>query len=327
MPCALGVKAVLPKAAKASDNKAAAEHSETELGDSSCNESLQISSSSGSDDCGMVDAALQKGGHRNYRGENDLTLNGHHYTRLYSVNRWTGVKSLSGYCIWCSARHLDTERPHLECKKDLHMGSDLSEGHCGIANHYRFSVEQGERVAGRQAVRVRIRPLDMYRFGYVMELDRETGLLLKTETLGRGDKILEKFQFASLSYSGAGHDVQDVELVHQAQHPHPDMTANSAPGLSRAWAIKWLPRGFVATDQPMIGVSRRTFTDGLAVFSVFLEELGGDIRPGEGVARYGGTVSYTRGIQLTGQPVLVTVIGEVPLNTARMVADSIVWAP
>ena len=151
MPCALGVKAVLPKAAKASDNKAAAEHSETELGDSSCNESLQISSSSGSDDCGMVDAALQKGGHRNYRGENDLTLNGHHYTRLYSVNRWTGVKSLSGYCIWCSARHLDTERPHLECKKDLHMGSDLSEDtvlrrlQCWEEQRHRFDGEGNPR--------------------------------------------------------------------------------------------------------------------------------------------------------------------------------------
>lgn len=59
------------------------------------------------------------------------------------------------------------------------------------------------------------------------------------------------------------------------------------------------------------------------MFSVFLEMLSGDIRPGEGVVRTGGTTSYTRGMHLAGVPVLVTVIGEVPLNTARMVADSI----
>ena len=48
-----------------------------------------------------------------------------------------------------------------------------------------------------------------------------------------------------------------------------------------------------------------------------------EMRAGEGVARSGGTTSYTRGMRLSGQPVLVTVIGEVPVNTARMVADSI----
>jgi sigma-E factor negative regulatory protein RseB len=41
------------------------------------------------------------------------------------------------------------------------------------------------------------------------------------------------------------------------------------------------------------------------------------------VARNGSTISYTRGMRLPGQPLLVTVLGEVPVNTARMVADSI----
>ena len=37
----------------------------------------------------------------------------------------------------------------------------------------------------------------------------------------------------------------------------------------------------------------------------------------------GSTTSYTRGMRLGNQPVLITVIGEVPVNTARMVADSV----
>jgi sigma-E factor negative regulatory protein RseB len=90
-----------------------------------------------------------------------------------------------------------------------------------------------------------------------------------------------------------------------------------------AWELKWLPSGFMPTDSPEQSDGRRTYTDGLAVFSVFLEPLRGDIKPGEGVARQGSTTSYTRGMTLSGAPVLVTVIGEVPVNTARMVADSI----
>ena len=49
------------------------------------------------------------------------------------------------------------------------------------------------------------------------------------------------------------------------------------------------------------------------------------MRPGEGVVQRGSTLSYTRGMRLGGSPVLVTVVGEVPVNTARMVADSLRW--
>lgn len=205
----------------------------------------------------------------------------------------------------------------------LQVGADLQAGRCGVAEFYRFSVAAGELVAGRQAVQIRIEPRDMYRYGYIMELDHETGLLLKSTTVDRGDKILEKFQFASLSYapeSGAG---AESHVVHLAQHPHPGGAVAPGESVGRAWGVNWLPQGFTATDEPAADAGRRTYTDGLAVFSVFLEVLSGDIRPGEGVVRTGGTTSYTRGMHLAGQPVLVTVIGEVPLNTARMVADSI----
>jgi sigma-E factor negative regulatory protein RseB len=204
----------------------------------------------------------------------------------------------------------------------LRVGAELQAGNCGIARLYRFRVAGGELVAGRQAVQVRIEPRDMYRYGYVMELDSETGLLLKSETIGRGDKVLEKFQFASLSYGPDDTSTGAAPVTHQALHPHPEEPVKAVPG-GAPWALNWLPEGFTATDAPTPAASRRTYTDGLAVFSVFLEELSRDIRPGEGVVRNGGTTSYTRGMHLGGQPVLVTVIGEIPLNTARMVADSL----
>jgi sigma-E factor negative regulatory protein RseB len=202
----------------------------------------------------------------------------------------------------------------------LRVGSELQAGRCGVAQYYRFRVTPGELVAGRNAVQIHIEPRDMYRYGYIIELDRESGLLLKSQTLGRGDKILEKFQFASLSLTPESVIPSEPRLVHLARHPEPP-----APGdeFGPAWVVKWLPQGFTATDEPPAASGRKTYTDGLAVFSVFLEMLSGEISPGEGVVRTGGTTSYTRGMHLADQPVLVTVIGEVPLNTARMVADSI----
>jgi sigma-E factor negative regulatory protein RseB len=214
----------------------------------------------------------------------------------------------------------------LECvhpgHKLLQIGADLQAGNCGIAQFYRFSMAPGERIAGRKAVRLLIEPGDMYRYGYVMELDRETGLILKASTMGPGNAVLEQFQFANLSYVANDAGSPEVSLIHQATHPHPGEPA-TAPSSTMPWQVGWLPRGFSVTDTPADSGRRRTYTDGLAVFSVFLEELSVEIRPGEGVVHNGGTTSYTRGMRIADQPVLVTVIGEVPVNTARMVADSI----
>ena len=195
---------------------------------------------------------------------------------------------------------------------------------CGIAEQYRFIIADSERVAGRDAVRIKIEPRDMYRFGYVMALDRETGLLLKSQTISHGHETLETMQFAHLTYTDAVPPKDNVAVIHEAQHPQPE-AATTGASVARAWTVAWLPRGFVATDATLGTSGRRTYTDGLAVFSVFLENLESEMRPGEGLIRQGGTTTYTRGMRLAGQPVLVTVIGEVPVNTARLLADSVSW--
>ena len=72
----------------------------------------------------------------------------------------------------------------------------------------------------------------------------------------------------------------------------------------------WVPDGFTATEEPVGASPRKTYTDGLAAFSVFLETLDRDMPPGEGYVKQGGTTTYTRGMRLVDSPVLVTVIGE-----------------
>jgi len=156
----------------------------------------------------------------------------------------------------------------------LTAGQSAGATDCGLSERYSFKLAQGERIAGRKAVRLLISPRDMYRYGYVMELDKQTGLLLKASTVGRGGKVLESFQFANISYSGGqsfGGD--NVELVHRATHPdtaqhHREPSPDSYT--TGQWLIRWLPRGFMATDSASGADRRRTYTDGLAVFSVFL---------------------------------------------------------
>lgn len=201
----------------------------------------------------------------------------------------------------------------------LRTAQAVDGGVCGLAASYRFRLSAGERIAGREAVKLRAEPMDMYRFGYVFELDRETALMLKATTVGADQRVLEQFQFASLAMQGSS--VNDATTEHVAGHPHPRETPPPARG--PAWALTWVPTGFLPTDASPATATRKSYTDGFASFSVFLEPLGVAIKPGEGVERQGSTVAYTRGVVLDQQPVLVTVLGEIPTNTARMVADSV----
>jgi sigma-E factor negative regulatory protein RseB len=227
---------------------------------------------------------------------------------------------------------LRTEHP-LDCihpgHKLLRIGSDFtrSDDECGLASHYRLKMDGELRVAGRDAVTVRILPRDMYRYGYQMALDTRTGLLLRSQTVAQDGKVLERFQFADLRIGEVDSPGTRVDLVHHARHP--EATAQPAADVVRvapdAWRAGWVPEGFLLTAGSADSTSGKTYTDGLAVFSVFLEPAEQALAPGEGRARMGGTTAYTRGLQLAGRPVLITIVGEVPVNAARMVADSVQW--
>ncbi|HBO13773.1 MAG TPA: negative regulator for alginate biosynthesis [Halieaceae bacterium] len=217
---------------------------------------------------------------------------------------------------------LDCEHPG---HRLLRAAAALERGDCGLSGHYRISTAPGERVAGRRAVRLLLQPRDMYRYGYVFELDRESAVLLKGTIVGAGGRPVEQFQFASVKLGDAAPAATErptAAVVHRAAHPHP-ATPQAGPKAGLGWAPGWLPAGFIATDAAGAHSVRRSYTDGMATFSVFVERLGEPLRPGEGVVREGSTVSYTRGLTLGPDPVLITVLGEIPVNTARMVADAV----
>ncbi len=220
-----------------------------------------------------------------------------------------------------------TQHP-LDCihpgHKLVRISSGFQTDDCGLARNYRLQLGKQARVAGRTAQTIQVLPRDMYRYGYRMALDTETGLLLRSQTLAQDGRILEHFQFADLQIGAVEQAGTEVKVVHEASHPGPAVEATFSRS-GGPWQVSWVPAGFTRTDAAAPLQKDKTFTDGLAVFSVYLERLEQEIQPGEGRARQGGTTAYTRGMRLGGQPVLVTVVGEVPVSTARMVADSVNW--
>jgi len=247
-----------------------------------------------------------------------------------------------------SAQVVRSERPQ-SCVHPGHALLRLQRGPgdaCGVAAHYRLAMESGDRVAGRMTQRIIAQPRDMYRYAYVLEVDKETAQLLKITTLTADGRALEQFQYASLALrktSSAEHDTgaegADAEAMsgdggnHSASPPdnHAATSSGSVAAVTETgsipqaradWKPEWVPAGFIPT-QATGNSARQTYTDGMASFSVFLEAGSVNMQPGEGAVREGSTLAYTRGLRLAGSVVLVTVVGEVPVNTARMVTDSV----
>lgn len=205
------------------------------------------------------------------------------------------------------------------------------------SSHYEFSMKGEDRIAARQAVRLVVEPRDKHRYGYRLWLDKETGLLLKSELMDEQQRApLEVFQFnhvvtgadvdarALTSEQPKGSVVEHLQVAEaQAGESHPDVM----------WHASWLPEGFEMAASDMRhapatkqDVSTLMYSDGLAAISVFVENMPNAAATNM-LTRKGATVSVTRLVHGPNKAKhLVTVIGEVPPKTATAIASNIAYS-
>ena len=206
----------------------------------------------------------------------------------------------------------------------------------GISDHYTLTLHGTDRVANRQAVRLAVMPMDTQRYGFRLWLDQETGLLLRSELVDTKGNKLEIFEFATLKVGGpiSDHDLAPengtgalkTQLALEAARTDGDTNRHRA-----TWEANWVPDGFTMaswnirrTPNSTKPVDTLMYSDGLAAFSVFIEDM-----PEAGasavVSRSGATVAVSEIV--TGGPNdahhLVTVVGEIPTATAQRIAQSI----
>jgi negative regulator of sigma E activity len=91
--------------------------------------------------------------------------------------------------------------------------------------------------------------------------------------------------------------------------------------------IVGLPFGYKASLARGFEEKALFVSDGIAAATVVFEPLPDDLLPGEGAVRHGATLTYSRGSVVSGTGVLVTVIGEVPLPAARLIAEAVRVVP
>jgi sigma-E factor negative regulatory protein RseB len=208
---------------------------------------------------------------------------------------------------------------------------DMSE----LGKNYRLVAKRKGRVAGRDAQIFLVEPRDDYRYGYTIWLDEETGLLLKSILVHHG-KVLERFQFTQLQLSS---DIDPMELEvgiagkTMTHSPLPDDNKNLVDHKSLDWRLDWLPDGFEVSMQGAHrakesgkGVDTITYSDGMAAFSLFIEKIV-DQKYEQMMAQKGATVAVTRIINYPSGDHLVTVVGEIPIKTAKRIVGSVVPSP
>lgn len=196
-----------------------------------------------------------------------------------------------------------------------------------LSANYRFSLSGRGSVIGRPAVCLEVHPLDDNRYGFLLWLDEETGLLLRSELRDATGRYLERVEFRSLKVGDSvSEDALQPEWPSVLAEPSVEVSERPAPPtVPVSWKIGWVPAGFQITDAHPHEAKKGVhimFSDGLATFSVFIEAAPRSAAGGV-FSRNGATVLLSH--DLTGEQgdYLVTVVGEVPPETAHRIAESV----
>ena len=206
--------------------------------------------------------------------------------------------------------------------------SALPSDTASLEPHYEMTLGGNARVADRAVQVLDIKPRDEFRYGYMLWLDQETAMPLQSQLIDDQGRVVEQILFSEIEIPA---DIRPAEL-----EPTIDTTgfttlraAESAPLAAEIpWRAAAVPGGFklsVATQSPIAGsdtpVEHLVYSDGLATVSVFIEDPATKAEVRRGFLERSAARTPIRR-RLRGRK--VTAMGEVPRQTVRTIASSLV---
>lgn len=198
-----------------------------------------------------------------------------------------------------------------------------------LSKLYDFHLTENGMVAGRIAKKIMIKPKDQYRYAHTLWVDEKTGLLLKDHLIGENGKIVEQFMFTQINYPDV---IKKVRLTSDSNYKKftwykaKDLGPKEKVKESMSWKVMKVPAGFVPGVQrhhkmtmSAMQVEHFVYSDGLSSISIFVEKQKKKSKNLIGGSTMGAVNAYGRAI---GE-YHVTVVGEVPHATVKMVGDSV----
>jgi len=219
-------------------------------------------------------------------------------------------------CLVPEARRIVVERK----ARSASFPALASTASADLLQSYEVRIAGRERAGGFDCQVLEVKPRQPDRYGYRLWVDRASGLLLRSQTLNGRGEVLEQMAFAEVRIGGI--DREQLKPSWSTEGWKVDEATHSPVDLrEQGWRLS-PPSGF----RPLYTVRRRlaggqalqaVYSDGLASLSVFIEPAS-SAATGEAMSGGGPINAYARRLGDT----TVTVIGEIPAETARSVAQA-----
>ncbi|MCB1986091.1 MAG: MucB/RseB C-terminal domain-containing protein [Burkholderiales bacterium] len=198
-----------------------------------------------------------------------------------------------------------------------------------IKEYYTIETVTQERIAGYDSQVLRLMPKDSLRYGYKFWVHIDSGLLLKAAVIDKKD-IIEQFAFTQIEIGDEiGTNLLDPALLKASQNWK---TINLSTVVlvegELAWQFGELPAGFekvAEMKRNLVGksmmVDHIVLSDELATVSVFVEPIKeNSSSPIPGFYSSRGAINiYVRELRDNK----ITTVGEVPLNTIKLIGDAV----
>ena len=194
-----------------------------------------------------------------------------------------------------------------------------------LKKHYQLKLAGQERVAEKTAQILSVIPRDNYRYGFKFWLDEESGLLLKCDLLDENGEVIEQLMFSELNILNDAPKLRS-SMAQSDKYQVVDMDRGRQQQSASDWQADSLPKGFSlirsSTKPSAHGeglMYHMVYSDGMASVSVFVEQRVPVEMALQGVSQMGALNAF--GKPKNGHH--VTVIGEVPEATVKLIGQSV----
>ncbi|HUP05711.1 MAG TPA: MucB/RseB C-terminal domain-containing protein [Caldimonas sp.] len=211
----------------------------------------------------------------------------------------------------------------------------LQAGDDALAEWYDVQPQGADRIAGRDADVLLVRPKDTYRYGYRLWADKPSGLLLRADVLGERGQVLETSAFSDITIGQKAQPetvLQPMKRLDAYRVVRP--TSQSTRLEAEGWVMRQVAPGFrlvscvnrqmeSPADAEAAGGAQRVlqaiYADGLTYVSVFVEPF----RPERHTRPMLASVGATQTLSMRQGDWWITVVGDVPAATLKMFANGL----
>lgn len=169
-----------------------------------------------------------------------------------------------------------------ETRDSLGLMTQLAQrADASLAQFYQLRPVGHERVAGLMTDVVQLVPRDAWRFGYRIWTERQSGLIVKLQTLDADNRLLEQVAFSELEFKAPLPFEQLKQLMHSTQgYQVQTQQLRATTAQEHGWRLSAPELGFVpvkCVHSPQAAASHGAlslqciFSDGLASLSVFMQ--------------------------------------------------------